>query len=296
MVRAETHLDVQQQTRTRRRALRAIANLPWVFCVVLLILVVTAVLAPWLSPYDYARPDATQIQEPPVWTGGSWANPLGTDNAGRDVLSRLMFGARTSLGVALGSLSIATIVGTIAGLVSGYFGRVADAIIMRLVDAFLAMPSILIALLALAIFGSSVPILIAVIALVVWAPIARMVRAETLSLVERPFVEAARTLGASPVRIVAVHIFPNTVGTLAVLVSLLAGTVILLESALSFLGLGVQPPGVSWGSMLSEGRGFMRINHWLVTLPGLAILLTILSLNRIGDWLRDELDPKHIQR
>lgn len=270
--------------------------MPWVFMSVLVLLCLAALLAPVLSPHDYTKPDVFNSRVPPAWEeGGTWDYPLGTDNAGRDVLSRLLWGARTSLSITIASLAVALLVGATVGLLAAYFGSWVDAVLMRLVDAILAVPTVLVALLALAIFGSSKVILVGVIAFVVWAPIARVARADALTVMAKPFVLSARALGASPMRIILVHLLPNIVGSLTVVVSLLAGGVILLEASLSFLGLGVPPPEASWGGMLAEGRRFMRVNHWLVTIPGIAIFLTVLSVNRIGDWLRDWADPHSAQ-
>lgn len=270
--------------------------MPWVFMSVLVLLCLAALLAPVLSPHDYTKPDVFNSRVPPAWEeGGTWDYPLGTDNAGRDVLSRLLWGARTSLSITIASLAVALLVGATVGLLAAYFGSWVDAVLMRLVDAILAVPTVLVALLALAIFGSSKVILVGVIAFVVWAPIARVARADALTVMAKPFVLSARALGASPMRIILVHLLPNIIGSLTVVVSLLAGGVILLEASLSFLGLGVPPPEASWGGMLAEGRRFMRVNHWLVTIPGIAIFLTVLSVNRIGDWLRDWADPHSAQ-
>jgi peptide/nickel transport system permease protein len=276
---------------------RALSSAPWLFVAILGLIVVAAVAAPLVSPRDHTETNVLQSRLPPAWEdGGNWSYPLGTDNAGRDTLSRLIYGARTSLLIAVTSVALAFLVGTAVGVMTAYFGSWVDATLMRLVDAILAVPTILVALMALAIFGSSISVLVAVIAFVIWAPIARVARADALAVMGKSYILATEAMGAGPVRTILLHVVPNIVGSLAVIVTLLMGTVILLEASLSFLGLGVQPPEASWGEMLANGRRFMRVDHWLVTLPGLAIFLTVLSVNRIGDWLRDYIDPHGLER
>jgi peptide/nickel transport system permease protein len=211
---------------------------------------------------------------------------------GRDILSRIIHGARISLVVSLVAIFVSGSIGTILGLIAGYFGGRTDTIIMRLVDVSLALPTILLALVLVAAVGSSFSTVIAVIAVILWARYARQVRGEALSLKTQDFIARARVSGASHVRIMVRYIFPNVVNTLVVLATLQVGAVILLESTLSFLGAGIPRPTPAWGVMIADGRELIVTAWWVALFPGLAIMLTVLSLNLLGDWLRDHLDPK----
>ena len=217
---------------------------------------------------------------------------LGTDNLGRDVVSRLIHGARLSLTIALFAIALAGVIGTALGLLAGYAGGFVDALIMRVVDAFLAMPFVLMALAIVAALGASTPNIVVVMAITNWARYARLVRGEVLAVREREFVLLARVAGLPRWRIALEHILPNVAHSILVLATLDVGRVIILESSLSFLGLGVQPPDVSWGLMLADGRAYMSVAWWMTVMPGLAILISVLSLNVVGDWLRDRLDPR----
>ena len=217
---------------------------------------------------------------------------MGTDQLGRSMLSRLVYGARVSLAVALASVLVAGAVGVPFGLLGGYYGGMLDAVLSRLADIQLAFPPVLLALAIVASFGASLINVILAIAVTSWVPYARVVRASTLSLREREFVEAGRALGAQTLRILLLHVLPNILTPLIVIATLQIGRAIITESALSFLGLGVPPPAPSWGGMLAEARNYMFAAWWLPTLPGLLILLSVLSVNLIGDGLRWALDPK----
>jgi peptide/nickel transport system permease protein len=242
--------------------------------------------------------------QPPVWVGaevvdgvvvkpgGSWSHPLGADKLGRDILSRIIHGARVSLTISLVSIFFGGLVGTTLGLVAGYFGGKFDHVIMRVVDIKLSLPTILLALVLAAVAQPSVVSVIIVIALILWTRYARLVRGETLRLKGRDFVARARVAGSSEFRIIARHIFPNVVNTIIVLATLEIGQVILLEATLSFLVAGIPHPTPSWGLMVADGRELVVIAWWVAFFPGLAILLTVLSMNLLGDWLRDRLDPK----
>ena len=225
--------------------------------------------------------------------GGKWTNPLGTDKLGRDLLSRIIHGARVSLIVSLSVIAISGVIGTTLGLMAGFFGGRVDYVISRLIDLVIAMPAILVALVLVSVFQPGLPVLIGVIVGSLWADYARMVRGEALSLTQQDFVARARVAGCSNARIMANYVLPNLFNSLVVLGTLQVGYVIIIESSLSFLGLGIPPPEPTWGNTVAEGRDIIIQTAWWVSLfPGLAIVLTVLSMNLLGDWLRDTLDPK----
>jgi peptide/nickel transport system permease protein len=252
-----------------------------------------AIFAAWISPHDPNEQNFLTAMSPPIGIGGGhWAHPLGTDNLGRDLLSRIIHGARVSLIIAVFAILIAGAVGTFLGLMAGYFGGIADAIVMRIVDAFLAVPFVLMAMGLVAAIGASLTNLILVMALTNWARYARLVRSESLSVRTKDYVLLAQVAGLPGYRIALRHVLPNVANSVGVLATLDLGRVIILESSLSFLGLGIQPPNVSWGLMLADGRSYMDVAWWITVIPGLTILITVLSLNVFGDWLRDRLDPQ----
>ena len=224
-------------------------------------------------------------------TGGS-KYLLGTDHLGRDLLSRTIYGARISLIMATVTLGVGGTIGIVLGLLAGWNGRLIDELIMRLVDIELSLPLILVALVLVVALGQSLTIIVAVLAVWIWPRFARMVRGEVLQLKNMDYVALARVAGASPLRIMLVHLLPGTINTLIVVATLQVGTVILVEASLSFLGAGVPPPIPAWGSMVAEGRDRLADAWWIATVPGIAILLTVMSLNLFGDWLRDKLDPR----
>ena len=229
----------------------------------------------------------------PPWfmSGGQHAYPLGTDALGRDVLSRLMYGGRASLVVALVSIGISTVVGTGLGLVAGYAGGWVDTVIMRAVDVVLTLPVILLALIFVVIAGPSLWVVTAILTLVLWSRFARLVRGEALAWKQREFVQYARGAGSTPLRIMLVHVLPNLLNSVIVLATLQVGFAIVVEASLSVLGAGAPPPAPTWGGMIAAGRTYMETAWWLVLFPGTAIVLTVLSFNLFGDWLRDVLDP-----
>lgn len=259
----------------------------------LFLLLIPAVFAPWVAPHDPFQGSLSNRLMPPVWQdGGSTEYLLGTDKLGRDMLSRIIYGARVSLTVSLIAIFVGGIIGTILGLISGYFGGRIDAVIMRLVDISLALPTILLALVLVAAVGPSFGTVITVLIVLLWARYARLVRGETLAIKELDFIARARVAGASHTRIMRKYIFPNVVNSLIVLATLQVGYVILLESALSFLGAGLPRAEPAWGVMVSDGRELIVTAWWVSMFPGIAIMLTVLALNLLGDWLRDHLDPK----
>lgn len=255
--------------------------------VVVALLMVVAVLAPVLAPLDPYRPNVRKMLENP--SGG---HLFGTDQLGRDVLSRMIYGARVSLAVGFVSVGIATFIGIILGAVAGYNGGKTDATIMRFVDLMLVFPSLFLLLAVLAFLPPSIWTIMAVIGLTSWMRVARLVRAEFLSLKEREFVLWSHAIGASGYRIVWRHILPNAMAPVLVAMTLGIPHAILTESALSFLGLGVPPPSATWGNILNEGKDAIEIAWWLSVYPGLAILLTVLAYNLFGEGIRDALDPR----
>ena len=260
--------------------------------VLLVLLIFPAITADWLAPHDPVHGSVKDRRQPPVFFGGTWKYPLGTDRIGRDILSRIMYGARVSLSISLVGIFVGGIIGASLGMLAGYFGGWIDTVIMRLVDISLALPAILLALVLAAATGPSFQTIIVVVAFVLWALYARQVRGEVLSIRERDFVARARVAGASRARIMARHILPNVTNTIIVLATLQVGSVIILEAALSFLGLGIPRPTPAWGIMVADGRQLIVSAWWISFFPGLAITLTVFSLNLLGDWLRDRLDPK----
>jgi len=262
------------------------------------LLVVGAVLvaalgAPWLTSFDPTEQDITNRLKAPGWPDPSGRiHPLGTDHLGRDLLARVVFGARPALMVGFAAVAISGLLGLVVGLVSGYFGGRTDDVFMRLADIQLAFPFILLAIAVIGVLGPSLPVIIVVIGVSSWVVYARVVRGSALSLREREFVQAAQALGSRDGRILVRHVLPNVLTPWLVVATLDMARVIVIESALSFLGLGVQPPTPTWGGMLADGRVYISTAWWLATFPGLAILVTVLGINLFGDGLRDTLDPR----
>lgn len=269
----------------RARELR----LPWLPLAVLVVLIVCSVAAPLLTPYDPGRTSILESRTPP---GESLRHPLGTDVLGRDVLARLIYGARTAMFISLVALGTGAFVGTALGLLAGYRGGWLDVLIMRAADAALGFPTILVALIIVTLLGAGIQSIILAVVLTVWARFARMIRGDTLSIKELDFVVFAKIAGLSTPMIIIRHIFPNTVNTLMVITSLLVGQVILLEASLSFLGLGLPPGSPAWGIMIAEGKNEILNVWWLSLFPGISITVVVLAFNFFGDWLRDTLDPK----
>lgn len=260
---------------------------------IITLVVVIAVGAPLITHQSPAGLDIKNRLLPPAWAaGGSAEHVLGTDQLGRDLLSRLAYGARVSLLVGVSAVAVSGVVGVTLGLVAGYYGGLVDDVIMRLADFELAFPFILLAIAILAVLGPGLSKVILVLGLTGWAQYCRLTRAQVLGLRETEFVEAARTIGASTPRILVRHILPNAMAPVIVIASFSVAGVIIAEASLSFLGLGIPPSVPSWGGMLSEGRTYIERAWWLVTFPGLALMLTVLSINVLGDAVRDTFDPR----
>ncbi len=257
------------------------------------VLVLCALLAPVLSPHSPLEGSLGDRLVPPLGMEGARAgHPLGTDRHGRDTLSRLLYGARISLAVSVVGISLTGALGSFIGLLAGFFGGWVDTLLMRLVDISLSLPGILIAVLLSVVFEPSFTNVIIVVVFLLWPSYARLVRGETLGIKQQEFVALARVAGCSSLTIMFRHIVPNLAPSILVLATLHVGYVIVLEAALSFLGVGIPPPTPSWGVMVADGRGLIEQAWWISILPGIAILVTVLSLNILGDWVRDRLDPK----
>jgi peptide/nickel transport system permease protein len=293
MAIATARVEAAAPAAPRRRASGRRGPMLVFLALLLVVLVVPALFAPWLAPHDPLEGQLALKLKPPVWiTGGSWQYPLGTDPLGRDILSRLIHGARVSLSVSVVAIVIGGVLGTVLGLFAGYFGGWTDALIMRAVDIAFSLPTILLGLVLAVVIGPSFRTVIIIVTLLLWARYARQVRGEVLTVKQRDFVAQARITGCSHLRIIFGHILPNVMNTLIVLATLQVGYVILLEGTLSFLGVGIPPPTPAWGLMVATGRSLIVSAWWVSFFPGLAIVLTVLVLNLMGDWLRDRLDPK----
>jgi peptide/nickel transport system permease protein len=260
---------------------------------ILMGLVSTALLSPYVAPHNPVRERLIDRLLPPAWVeGGEWRYLLGTDHLGRDLVSRIIYGSRVSLVVGFAAVAIGGILGTALGVAAGFLGGRTDEIIMALADMQLAFPTILLAIAIIAVLGPSFVNLVIVIGISGWVTYARIARGQVLSVREKEFVEAIRAQGGSQWRIVWYHVLPNIQSPLIVVATLDLARTIILESTLSFLGLGIQPPTPSWGAMLSDGREYLLSAWWIATFPGVALMLTALSFNRLGDWFRDLTDPR----
>ena len=282
-----------QPSQKIRNAVTVFKRYPVIPVFIVLTLIFTAIFANMLAPYSPYEQSLPDRLKPPFWVeGGSTRHLLGTDLLGRDVFSRLLYGSRISLLIALMGILVAGSIGAVLGMLSGFYGGTVDALIMRACDATLSLPIILLALLLAVVLGPSLANIIYIMGIVLWARYARVIRGEVMSWKEQEFIAYARVAGASSFKIMVRHLFPNIVNTLMVLITFQTGYVIILESFLSFLGAGVPPPTPTWGGMVAEGRGYIITGWWLSVFSGLAISLVVLSLNLFGDWLRDYLDPK----
>ena len=261
--------------------------------IIVLLICLCAVFAVQLAPHDPNAMDLMNMAKPPAWMeGGDWNNVLGTDNLGRDILSRMLYGSQISLVVGILATLMSGAVGMVLGLISGYYGGVTDHVIMRVADAFYAIPGILLALVTLMVFKSSgITTLVLVIAAISWVPYARLIRSEVLRLKEKEFVRASKTLGAPSWHIIFHHVLPNVWPSFIVVSTMSVAGSIITEASLSFLGVGIQAPLISWGGMLSDGRVLLATHWWVATFPGIMITVAILGITFLGNWLRDVLDP-----
>ena len=262
--------------------------------VIVVSVLLISLLAPVLAPHDPYQQDLLKRLVPPVWDSrGSWEHILGTDHLGRDYLSRLIYGARISLLIGIGAALISGIIGTIMGVMAGYFGGRVDMIVTFMITVRLSMPVVLVALAVVAIVGGSLQVVIAVLGLLLWDRFAVVMRSSTLQIRSMDYVAAARAVGCSTSRVLMTEVMPNVVNNLIVITTIEIAHAIILEAALSFLGLGVQPPMPSWGLMVSEGKDMMLFEPWLITIPGVALFLLVLAINLMGDGVRDITAPEN---
>lgn len=278
------------QSYGRRVVRRFLRHTPAVFSLgFLLLLGLVVVVGPWVSPYTFDGQDFMLIGAPGPMSFEHW---LGTDELGRDALTRLIHGGRVSLAVGLAGAIIATFAGTLVGALSGFYRGWVDQVLMRITDVMLSIPTLPLVLLLSGLFRPSPPLLVAIVGLLIWMGTARLVRSQFMALREREFVEAARALGASGPRLMFRHILPNAIGPITVSATLAVGSAIMLESALSFLGFGIQPPVPTWGNLLNSASSWLSVAPWLAIPPGLLILFTVLAVNFLGDGLRDAMEPR----
>ncbi len=291
---------VRERVNPLRLTWRILRRYPVLPAFIVALLVIAAVFAPWLAPHDPLVGKLQDQDRPPIWEdespislkGPKWEYPLGTDPLGRDMLSRIIWGARYSMLIASVVLVSGALGGTILGLIAGYFGGIYDEVLMRMVDLTLGVPFILVALATVVVFDSSMTLIIALLILFSWSGFARQVRAETLRLKASDYVALAVVAGASAKRIITKHVLPGVLNTVLVIASLGIGQLILTEATLSFLGVGIPKPRPAWGSMVAEGRDYIDTSYWMALFPGLAIFAVVFAMNFLGDWIRDRLDPR----
>ncbi|MDD7970930.1 ABC transporter permease [Roseinatronobacter alkalisoli] len=285
--------SIQAPPRKRRYAMRRVFEYPIIPVLLLLPMVVCGLFGPWIWPHDPTAINFTVRQTPPVWLeGGEWRYFLGTDQFGRDLLSRLIEGARIALIVSTVTVTTAAIIGTAVGMLAGYYGGIVDTILMRIVDVKMSIPPVLLTILIGAVLGGGLTTILVAIILVFWADYARVIRGETLALKSRGFVQLARVANASDWRIFTRHLLPNLLPTCIVLITLQFGAALVIEAAITFIGLGIQPPASAWGLLVADGRAYLTSAWWIPTFAGMAIALTALGANLLGDWLRDYFDPR----
>jgi len=278
-----------------RRLLRSLRASPVGICGSLIVagVLLVALLGPWLTPHDPTTANFRAREQPPAGLeGGSWEYPLGTDQLGRDILSRIIVGTRVSVVIGIASVLISSVLGVMIGLLAGFLGGWIDLGLMRIVDATLAIPYIVLVVAVSGVVGPGLLTLIFILALINWQAYSRVVRSEVLSVRERDYVTAAYAIGQKKLPIMLRHILPNVTASIIVLAALQVALTILAESSLSFLGLGVQPPTITWGLIAADGRELVGSAWWIATMPGIAITLTVLGITFLGDWLRDYLDPQ----
>jgi peptide/nickel transport system permease protein len=286
MTSATASAPLWQAGKPRRSIMR------WLPIILIAFFVLAAVFAPVLAPYDPNSQNLLGRMRPPGTVSRSFHYLLGSDELGRDLLTRLIYGARVSLFVAIASVILSGVVGVLLGMLAGYLRGWVELIVMRLVDVFLSIPAILLAIITVAVLGTGLVNVIVVLALTRWPRYARIAYGQTLSVANMPYVRLAAFMGASTPRVLLRHILPNIIGAVTVVATLEFGLMVLFEAGLSFLGLGVQPPTASWGAMLSSGRNYLATAWWIATFPGLCLFLLILAVNLIGDDLRDRFDPR----
>jgi ABC-type dipeptide/oligopeptide/nickel transport system permease subunit len=266
--------------------------LVYVPAVALALIIVMAVFAPWLAPYDPTAQSLSDRMLPPVFDGGSWRHPLGTDDVGRDLLSRIIYGARISIVVGLLAVLVRMVAGVAIGLVAGYFGGPVRAIVLRLGDVQMALPSLILALGIIAAIGPGFINVVVVLGVTGWILYTRLVVGQVLLIRNLDYINSARLLGAGHVRILWRHVLPNIMPSIIVYASLDVGMMMYMEASLSFIGLGIQPPSPSWGSMTNAGQAFLATQWWISTFPGAALLITLVLVNVVGEQIRDRLDPR----
>ncbi len=269
-----------------------LSNIPIIPILLLSPIVIFGLFGQFMYPHDPTTMDLSNALRPPAWTTGDWSYVLGTDRLGRDLLSRLMQGARASLLVSVCGVGFAGIIGVTLGMIAGYFKGTVDIIIMRIVDTQMSIPSILLIILLSAVLGAGLATIIICIAVIFWTTYARVVRGQTLSITQREYVALAQVTGCGHFRILTKYIFPNLLNTILVLATIQLGTAIMVEASITFLGMGIQPPDTAWGLIIADGRQYMATAWWIPTFAGLAIMLTVLGANLLGDWVRDKFDPR----
>ena len=296
MAQAEAAPILVIESRRPSRFVEAIKRAPLIPLLILLFFVVLAIFADVISPYSPVDVTLRDRLTPPFWqSDGSLSHPFGTDPLGRDLATRVAYGAQTTLMVAGATVLLSAAIGVVLGLIAGYNRGIVDTFIMRAADITIAFPIILFAIMLVVILGPGIINLVISVGVVLWARFARVIRGEVLILMERDFVARARVSGCSSLRIILVHLFPNILNTMVVLLTLQIGFVIIIESSLSFLGAGVPPPTPAWGSMIAEGRDYTTNAWWVSVVPGVALALIVISFNLLGDWLREALDPRQRQ-
>ena len=296
MAQAEAAPILVAEIRRSSRIVDALRRAPLIPLLILIFFVALSIFADVISPYSPVDVSLRDRLTPPFWQSeGSLSNPLGTDPLGRDLATRVAYGARTTLMVAAATVLLSAAIGVILGLIAGYNRGIVDTFIMRAADITIAFPIILFAIMLVVILGPGIINLVISVGVVLWARFARVIRGEVLILMERDFIDRARVAGCSSLRIILVHLFPNILNTMVVLLTLQIGFVIIIESSLSFLGAGVPPPTPAWGSMIAEGREYTTNAWWVSVVPGVALALIVISFNLLGDWLREALDPRQRQ-